>query len=83
MKWIKYSDQMPAEKQSFLGYGQRFSDSCGDEDEYSKRYVIEICYARKNENENKYPYEWNCCGTNYLINVSHWMPLPEEPQELE
>lgn len=67
-KWISVKDRLP-EKEG--GYLVRKVHAYSDKDGYSK---IDVCIYCKMRDP-----EWIGCGN--LCKVTHWMPLPEPPEE--
>ena len=67
-KWISVKERMPDKEGDYL---VRKVHSYSDKDGYSK---IDVCiYCRMRDPE------WIGCGN--LCEVTHWMPLPEPPEE--
>lgn len=69
MKWISVKDKLPEEGTDVL--------SCN-----IKSKEIAIDYIVKFESE-PLGYIWACRLQDEFNNVTHWMPLPELPNELD
>ena len=66
MKWIKCSDELPEKDKYVLIYG---------------RNGIQVGLRTGNYfDPNLYIWEDYSCCTHEIGEVTHWMPLPEEPE---
>ena len=73
MEWISVKDRLPPEKEAFLCYGFicYFDDYPIDYDD------LVICIARRDLSDFITCYDSDC---RYVLGVTDWMPLPEEPK---
>lgn len=70
-KWISVKERLPEYKTAVLGYGLR-SKKYGETDKFPAAHVV---YTR-GEDEGWFTF-WN----NEYVAVTHWMPLPQPPEE--
>lgn len=70
-RWIPVTERLPKDEKDVLAcYGFRHDGKMG-----GMRFIQPLCYFRF----NKEPH-WQFEGTNGM-EVTHWMPLPEQPKE--
>lgn len=79
MKWISVKERVPYDDKQVLIFGDLDYDTDG---ENGIRCIRTGTFSKKESPE----YQWftipsQCCG-DHMINVSHWMPLPEKPNEV-
>lgn len=70
-KWISVKERFPEYKTAVLGYGLR-SKKYSETDKFPAAHVV---YTR-GEDEGWFTF-WN----NEYVAVTHWMPLPQPPEE--
>lgn len=91
MRWIPCSERMPENRDVWEQYNVVYCtyrpNWCGDDDEYVEdKRVLSADYNREQK-------MWRICSNGEIINalidkkapwisfISHWMPLPELPEE--
>jgi len=67
MKWISVEDKLPKQKERIIVYGNPYHGR-----RVVKDPVIRIASLRANN-------LFHVCAGGYTIKVSHWLPLPKEP----
>jgi len=72
-KWISVEDRLPEAKLAVLAYGRRHIRKT----EITELPAQHVAYTR---GEDEGWFTWDCGDYVY---VSHWMPLPEPPEEEE
>ncbi len=96
MNWISVKDKNPEQRQIVLAYGRLTSHPDHDHENdpipgRTGEIGIYMCRYRLDKAPN---WSWdaespiNDCGWEnrnpaYVINVTHWMAIPEEPQGLK
>lgn len=70
-RWIPVEDRLPEAKLAVLGYGLRYA-AHDKPDKFPMEHVV---YTR-GEDEGWFTY-WD----HHYVKVTHWMPLPEPPEE--
>ena len=78
MKWISVKDQMPESRENILAFVNNPWNDRGYSYSYEgMRLVKQSIYIKE-----KNIFETDCCGRT-LGNVTHWMELPEKPNEMD
>ncbi len=68
--WIKCSDKLPDNDQQVLTYGIKLENIHDD----SLPIITAIFHKKKFISDH-------FCESSYIENVTHWMPLPNAPEE--
>jgi len=79
MEWIKFSEEKPPLKTSFLAYGY-----VGYDWEINREKKMLQCYLKEQYGKIECEIECECSGNEFdrgEFSPTHWMPLPEEPKE--
>ena len=71
-KWISVEDEYPDYKTAVLAYGQRWKSY----NEKAEPFPMPHVAYTKGEDEGWFTYGEKC----HVYPVTHWMPLPEEPE---
>ena len=71
-KWISVEERMPEAKMAVLAYGQRFVFN----GKKIETFPMERVAYTRGEDEG-----WFSWDSGDVIEVTHWMPLPEPPKE--
>lgn len=83
-EWIWVEDELPKHQESVLGYTDKGQCVCIfiDTKEMNKK-LTENGYSHEAWNEQTKPYSFASQERHGLIlnGVTHWMPLPEMPDE--
>lgn len=92
-KWVKCSDRMPEIDNDGFDEGDGISDTvlmyytCKDDDSDSRMTYIRVGHYLISEGEETWTIAecltWDCLPRDHEknITVTHWMPLPEAPNE--
>lgn len=74
MNWISVKDRLPEINTVVIAYGSVDSEKRVEPQYYSKsKYSDEIVFSEPN---------CGCCSQIYsLRDVTHWMPLPKDPND--
>ena len=75
-RWIPVEERLPEEGSFVLGAQY---DRIAPEDGYEVEYFL---YGSKNVYNGSLWYSWSDNGGEDMV-VTHWMPLPEPPKEVE
>jgi hypothetical protein len=78
MEWISIKDKLPSFDQEVLAIGRRRYE----EGSFKESLSIRLCtfYQKSRFRDYQWIFNTHCCD-DYLIEVTHWMPLPESPKE--
>jgi len=71
MRWIKVGDAKPSDAKPVIVFVPEWKRQNGDRGVFFGRYVL---YAEGRG-------EWYVDGSPSAWNVTHWMPLPDEPSK--
>ena len=84
MKWINVKDRLPEDYARVIAYGYDHPDT----DWWRDKRKLDVDFCIFNEpcsNDSKYTFTLlydHCCGSSDLLHdVTHWMPLPDNPTE--
>lgn len=83
MNWISVKDRLPEEERAVIAFGTK----AFYEGKWIEGKFIEKCIYRPEDAKDgwiKAPWVFNshCCD-DCLDEVTHWMPLPDKPENLD
>ena len=81
-RWIPVAERLPppARCEQYLVYVRSGGGPYGDYE-----YNIDFAWWGEHWDQNGHGYDWNCicCDWDGDVTITHWMPLPEPPEEVE
>lgn len=80
MEWIKCSDRMPEKDIAVLIWNDSDEASIGYLDDWIEEWRINGI-TNKSEMVEKTDFRWRCDEYMTIHDVTHWMPLPKQPED--
>ena len=81
MKLISVKEKLPDNEQRIMAYGQDARDANSYKgNDNNLEWVIRECEYSSDSDQYPWIYNSHCC-IEILVNVTHWMMLPQPPRE--